>query len=264
MNIIEDVSVHPNNMDDSQILTERLEPLKEKSPDLEELHFDGGYGSEAIDEQLAELEITGIQTAVRGRQSEVPMLIEEEKKESRYRVSCPRQTVHSTPTSKRHKARFNLSVCQQCELAIQCPATVGSTYRTLYFTRKDYLSKRRQRAIYSLPENRRKLRANIEATIREFTHRMPQKKLKVRGKFRTSVFAFSSAVAINFGRIYRYLRENPEMAILLALKPYLYVKDQISHCFRCILSLSESKLCLKFFQFATSIYSFLMLVNLKH
>ena len=135
---------------------------------------------------------------------------------------------------KRHKANFNLAICKSCVWKDNCKVKVGSKYRTFYFTHKEYLSKRRQQAIRHIPENRQRLRANIEATIREFTHRMPQKKLKVRGFFRTSIFAYSCAVAINFGRIYRYLKEKPEKAISLAQKSYLYVKDQIK-CLFCII-----------------------------
>ena len=263
INLIDDVSVHPNNRDDSQILAERLEPINEKTPDLEELHFDGGYGSEAVDKKLAELEITGIQTAVRGRESEVPITIEKES-DSHYQVSCPQQTVHSSLARKRHKAQFNLAVCQTCKLARKCPAKAGSRYRTFYFTEKEYLSKRRQKSIYSIPENRRRLRPNIEATIKEFTHRMPQKKLKVRGFFRTSVFAFSSAVAINFGRIYRYLRENPEIAISLALKSYVYVKDQI-RCFFCFVqNVLKADILKKLFIVPVPVFYHATPINLKN
>ena len=33
------------NVDDSKILGERLDEIEEKLPDIDELHFDGGYGS---------------------------------------------------------------------------------------------------------------------------------------------------------------------------------------------------------------------------
>jgi hypothetical protein len=235
LNLIDDVSVHPNNKDDSRILDERVDRLQEKTPDLDELHFDGGYGSEPVDNKLDELGITGIQTAVRGNRCEVEITIEQEP-DSRYRVKCPNQTVYSSLARKRHKANFDLAVCNSCEWKEQCPAQIGKRYRTFYFTHKEYLSKRRQQAICHLPENRRRLRANIEATVREFTHKMPQRKLKVRGFFKTCIFAYSNAVSINFGRIYRYLKENPEKALSLALKSFSYVKDQI----RCLYGLVQN------------------------
>jgi len=38
---------------------------------------------------------------------------------------------------------------------------------------------------------------------------MPPGKLKVRGAFKASVFAFSVAIGINFGRIFRLLQGDP-------------------------------------------------------
>jgi hypothetical protein len=229
INLVDDVSIHPNNTDESCNMEGRLDHLQEKTPDLDEIHFDGSYGSESVDQKLEALGITGIQTAVRGKRCEIEISIKQVS-ESKYQVSCPHQTVYSSLARKRHKANFNLAICNSCVWKDKCNVKVGSKYRTFYFTHKEYLSKRRQQAIRHIPENRQRLRANIEATIREFTHRMPQKKLKVRGFFRTSIFAYSCAVAINFGRIYRYLKEKPEKAVSLAQKSYLYVKDQIK-CF---------------------------------
>ena len=49
MNLLTDVTVESNNVDDSKILNKRIDGIKEKTPDLEELHTDGGYGSEDND-----------------------------------------------------------------------------------------------------------------------------------------------------------------------------------------------------------------------
>ncbi len=231
LNLITDIAVNANNIDDSKVLQERLEPFKEKMPDLEELHFDGGYGSEEVDQKLEELAITGIQTAVRGVAAEVPMTIETIAEDqsagspTQYRVQCPLQTVVSQPTRKRHKACFDLAICSTCPVAAKCPATLGARARTLYFTHLDALSKKRQQAIYNIPKERRKLRANIEATVREFTFRMPQGKLKVRGAFKTELFAFGAAIAINFARIYRYLKEHPEKYREIAALIHAFAHD---------------------------------------
>lgn len=45
LNLLTNVSVEPNNTDDSNILNESLDGMKEKTPDLKELHTDGGCGS---------------------------------------------------------------------------------------------------------------------------------------------------------------------------------------------------------------------------
>jgi hypothetical protein len=71
LQLITDISVNPNNVDDSQILNKRIDELKEKTPELNEIHTDGGYGSRDNDRKFEELEINQITTAVRGRESEI-------------------------------------------------------------------------------------------------------------------------------------------------------------------------------------------------
>jgi hypothetical protein len=44
--------------------------------------------------------------------------------------------------------------------------------------------------------------------MNEFKIRTPGGKLKVRGLFKATLFAFNSGIAINFGRIYRYIVQN--------------------------------------------------------
>ena len=83
-------------------------------------------------------------------------------------------------------------------------------YQAFYFSNDDYLFKKRQNQIYEIPVERRQLRNNVEATVNEFTCKLDRKKLKVRGAFKTVVFAYSVAISINFGRIYRFILDNPD------------------------------------------------------
>jgi hypothetical protein len=110
--LITDISVNPNNLDDSQILNERVDKMKEKTPELNEMHTDGGYGSEDNDKKFEELKINQITTAVRGRESETEKKIEQiSGAPDVYTVECPFQKVESTPTRKRHKVRFDMDIC---------------------------------------------------------------------------------------------------------------------------------------------------------
>jgi hypothetical protein len=214
LNLITDVAVCSNDTDDSKILNERIEPIKEKTPDLNELHTDGAYGSEDNDKKMEELEITHVQTAVRGRKAEVSMEIEEVSDEE-YTVNCPRQTVSSQKTKTRHKACFDVEICKRCPLNGNCPAKQQRDKRTYYFDRSDYLLGKRNRNIKSLPPERRKLRPNIEATVKEFTKPFNHKgKLRVRGLFKTMVYAHAMAISINFGRVWRYIAGNPDFFAL--------------------------------------------------
>lgn len=209
LNLITDVAVKPNNTDDSRILNERLDQLKEKTSALNELHFDGAYPSSENDAKCAEHDITAVQTGVKGRKPAVELSIEQISDDS-YVVSCPNQQVNSSPSRKRHKACFDLNVCSQCPHQEICSTTAMKTKRVYYFTHEGFQKRKRIKAIEELPPNRQKLRHNVEATVKEFTHRMPNGKLKVRGAFKAACFAYMTAVAINFGRIYRYQKADPK------------------------------------------------------
>jgi hypothetical protein len=207
LQLITDISLTANNVDDSQILNGRLDKIKEKTPELNEMHTDGGYGSEDNDKKFEKLEIDHITTAVRGRESEIEKKIEQTSgSPDVYTVECPFQKVQSTPTKKRHKVRFNMNICRECPLNTRCQ--IFKNKGRYYFTHEDYLQNSRNRNIMNIPRERRKIRPNVEALMNEFKIRTPGGKLKVRGLFKATLFAFNSGIAINFGRIYRYIVQN--------------------------------------------------------
>jgi hypothetical protein len=203
VNLLVDVTVEPNTTDDSVILNGRLESLIRKTPDLEELHTDGAYPSDDNDKTLNAAGVTQIQTAVRGHTRAVEFTMTPTD-ENTYQVSCPFQTVVSHPVSTRLKACFDLTICAGCAHAPVCPTQEGNACRTFYFTPEDALRHARYRRIATLPVERRTIRSNVEATIREFVNRLDGHKLSVRGQFKATLFALSRAMAINFGRIFRY------------------------------------------------------------
>jgi len=147
-----------------------------------------------------------------------------------------RASVISSLAVKQHKVCFDLNICRNCLFWDICPARAGRRFRRFYFTHQDYMNRRRQQAIEQIPEQRQNLRANIEASpveylfhrasVRKFKHRMPHAKLRVRGLFQTRVFAFTTAVAINFQRVSQYIHKKPKKAILMALHGLEYAKEQ--------------------------------------
>jgi len=205
IDLLTDVSVHANNIDDSDGLNERIEPIKEKTPELNELHTDGAYGSKDNDVKFDEHSITHIQTAIRGREnSGVEITIAQTSEGRQYSVSCPNQTVEAELGRKRFKAEFDLSICSSCVFASVCKLQRNKSARVYYFTEEEYLKKKRLASIQNIPKDRRSLRTNIEATVSEFTRKMNNRKLKVRGYFKATIFAFAVGISVNFGRIYRY------------------------------------------------------------
>ena len=223
--MITDVCVNPNNKDDSKILNERIDRLKEKTPDLDELHFDGAYGSSDNDQKFEKNNINPVQSHMRGPEQSVPIEIDQTG-EDEYIVSCPYQKVNSQKSRKRLKAEFDLAVCQRCDKQADCSSIQMKKYRTIYFTRDDYLRKKRLKSRSSIPPDRLKLRNNVEATINEFVCKMPKGKLKVRGAFKASIFAFSVAMSVNFGRIYRYIRDNTDIAASFIIQFVDFFKER--------------------------------------
>ena len=76
-----------------------------------------------------------------------------------------------------------------------------------------------------------KLRPNIEATMQEFKTKTKNGKLKVRGVFKASLFAYSMGISINFGRIYRFLVEKGINFIDILEKLGIYLFDFVFLCF---------------------------------
>ena len=232
-NLLSDISLVANNVDDSDALNRRLEGIKDKMNDLKEIHQDGGFGSKDNDEMMDKLGITPIQTAIKGRKSETSIDIEQESdKSSYYSVSCMNgQRVKSTKTTKRNKAIFIANICDKCPFQDRCRTKkLRNGDRVFYFDNADYLKRKRHKSLESIPKERRNLRANVEATIHEFTYNLQGHKLKVRGAFKAELYLFSMAIMINFGRIYRYLQENPKKGdnfhfLLLFLINYLALRQ---------------------------------------
>lgn len=214
VNLITDVAVEANNVDDSTILTDRIDGLKEKHSDLNEIHTDGGYGSSDSDEKMQEHNINHVQTATRGRTAAVAMEIEPDEAEG-YCVTCPCQKARAEKTKKRFKACFDIMVCSDCIHKEECPAVEQKSHRAYYFYEDMARQQQRARAIESLPKERQKLRPNVEATMKEYTKAFNHKgKLKIRGRFKTMLFAIAMSMGINFGRIYRNKQKNPDPFML--------------------------------------------------
>ena len=206
LQLIDDIAVVPNNITDNQILEERIETIKEKTPDIEELHTDGGYASKPNDIKMEELGITQVTTAIKGRQSVVELTIEQTSQTPEtYLVSCPSQQADSQPTKQRFKVRFNRDQCALCPLKEKCQ--IHKNNGRYYFKRTDYLKNKRDKNIKQIPKERRKIRPNIEATMKEIRGKSNGGKLKVRGLFKTTMYAFTIGIGINFGRIFRHISD---------------------------------------------------------
>lgn len=207
LQLITDVAVAPNNRDDSRILHERLPAMHQKTPDLQELHTDAAYGSEDNDRREAELGILAVQTAIRGRIAQAPIQINRDEA-GLLQVRCAAgHVVPGGAATKHYKAEFAAANCAACPFAAVCQAERRAHGgRTFYFTEADVLKQARHRRLQTLPEERRTLRANAEATMKEFKAPCRNGKLRTRGFCAAMQYGFLRAIGINFGRVYRHLR----------------------------------------------------------
>jgi hypothetical protein len=125
-----------------------------------------------------------------------------------FRIRCfAGHTVQGQPTPTRFKAAFPAAACAGCPFAESCPAqALARGGRSYYFTEETVLRQARHRRLQELPEERRTLRANVEATMRQFNAPLRNGKLRTRGLHAAGRYGFLRAVGINFGRIYRHRR----------------------------------------------------------
>lgn len=206
INLITDIEVAPNNLGDGEMLAGRMEEIKSRTPELEELHTDGGYGGEAMNEKAEEHKVLHVETGSQMGHARVNMVYSPDENGG-YEVECPGgQVAAGIPTRKRWKAVFDGAVCARCPHRESCPATSpqhGGT-RTFYFEQSWAKSSVRSRNIDKIPESRRKLRANVESTVRScHRNRGPTGKLRIRGLIRTRIEMVCNAIAVNFARIAR-------------------------------------------------------------
>ena len=211
LQLIVDVAVAPNNQDDSRILHDRLPGMHEKTPDLCELHSDAAYPSEDNDRLQNEFGILAVQTAIRGRVAKAPMQIDRDEA-GVLQVRCAASHVVTGGYASKHlKAEFAAAHCAACPFAAVCTAQRRAHGgRTFYFTEADVVKQARHRRIETLPKERRTLRANVEATMKEFKAPCRNGKLRTRGRRGVSRYGFLRAMGINFGRIYRHLQRRQE------------------------------------------------------
>jgi len=212
VNLVTTLGVDTNNTDDSVLLEDKLDQLSEQCPDVEEIHLDGGFGSENIDTKAKKEQIKIIQTAVRGRTAKVTISVKGNE-EKGFVADCPNPkhpSIEASKTKKGYKAPFSLSICPDCPFRWDCPAFKNQSKKqqtaSFYFTANLALMQERHKAIETIPKNRRTIRAGVEGLMGQL-HQGERHtgKLKVKGLFNCKLYVFSMGIAINFKRIYSWL-----------------------------------------------------------
>lgn len=235
--LLTDIAVAPNNVDDPQILEQRIEKMKAKTPELDEYHTDGGYGGPGTDKKMQAENITHVQTSIRGQRPPVEIQIHtlDQPEGNAYEVHCQQgQKVKASHTRTQFKATFDRKICQNCPLREPCQTrTDAKGNRYIYFKKADAMKHQRWRNIYQIPPERQKLRPNVEASVRQMKSNMKNNKLKVRGLFKAMIYAHITAIATNIARIAQFeAKKAKRKADLLLSKYYQFVKERLTKLIR--------------------------------
>ena len=214
LQLIVKVQVEPNTTDDAAMLEEALPDLKART-DLDEMHTDGGYNSQGVDEAMQEYQVEQVQTAIRGaKPSEDTLSLDafdwETNDEGQpQQVTCPNgQTVPVTPGREddRYLARFDQSDCEHCPLVDKCPTDPlkRTPQRSLRFSQQQVNVAQRRQLSAEARASGQNLRAAVEASVRSVKHPFGNGKVLVRGNPRMSMMIIGSTAMSNLRRIHRY------------------------------------------------------------
>lgn len=206
LNLIVDVDMYPNNTSDGQMLYDALDDLvKERLSDLQEIHFDGGYGGPILDAKLMEYNINCVQTGIRGVKCGASMHLEYD--QGAYYLTCAaNQRIVCDRRNKGYRATFDRHICESCSKFDDCPVQrLKKSGDIVYYLKdKDIPKRLRLSYINTIPESRRTIRSGIEATIRQFKCMTKASKTRLRGRFRHKLWLLLRALAINVTRIFNY------------------------------------------------------------
>ena len=257
LQLVTKVQIAPNSTEDAQLLAEALPNLQERT-ELNELHTDGGYSSEEVDEALVEMKVDQVQTAIKGAKPDPDTLrledfkwqISDQGKPTS--VTCPngvKARVIAGRSQDRYLAYFSLQDCEGCPFAADCPAKPlkRRPKRALRFSSKQQQVARRRQLSAQAKANGKNLRAAVEATVRSVKHPFRNGKVPVRGQPRVSMLLIGSAAMTNVRRIYRYLQDKNKLESQKknqkspSDQPVFHFFDRTSHFFSTFLTFSTPR-----------------------
>lgn len=232
VNLITDVVVKPNNVGDEKILEERLPEMIINTPQLEEYYVDGAYASQVVDGIAKEEEILIYQKNFKGRKSSAGIEIVKEGKG--YKISCKGgQKIQASIIGNKEQntfkgsAFFDYNKCLKCPYLKECKLTeVGGKLKPkrklYYFGQKEIMLYERRKRSREMPKEKRNMRANVEATVKEMKRGMKNGKVRIRQRRRISSHMILTAIGINFTRIWAKTIIYLESSILKILEVSQY------------------------------------------
>jgi len=210
--LVTDISVHPNMVADDVILTQRIPEIKARTG-IQEMITDGNYSGETSEKACIKEGVILIPTEVKGRKlSTEKMSLTEFRFGGNMITACPEG--HSPiwthqPEEGHHIVRFAKEACANCSRRENCLIRFGKRFSSLiYNERQVILCRRRQQLGEETYHKKCLLRPAVEGTISQFKRLMHNGKLRIRLTPRIRNAIILMAIGINFGRLLAYLREN--------------------------------------------------------
>ena len=169
---------------------------------------------------MDENKIRQVQTAISGRRAHAEIAIKE-MADNEYQVSCEfGQKIMAEPTKAGYwRVVFDKNKCSVCPLSQTCASNkyMGKTKRSnriWYFTIEQVRLNKRIQNYEDIPEQRRLLRANVEATIKEVKRGMKNGKLRVRNKIKARFYLAMTSMAVNLTRIHKNISDKKANILL--------------------------------------------------
>ncbi len=209
LQLIVDVTVEPNSVDDGQMLLDSLDELTERT-EVEKLYTDGGYNGPEVDEVLARCGVEQYQSGIRGSKTQgigrQDFDWEVDEEQEPVAVTCPQGQRVGVEKGKRNHAfvaRFDERICQECELADECPARriKRRRQRVLRINQRQLLRARRIRRSAAMRASGSNRRAAVEATVWSVKAPFPRGRVPYRGQARVTMYTIASAAMVNVRRI---------------------------------------------------------------
>jgi len=207
--LITDYDVETNITSDVEIITDRMEEMKQNTG-CKDIIADGGFYSPAVIDKAAEQGINMHFTDMTGKQphEKIPVTEFVTDEKTKVIVKCP---ADQTPTrsvikDKQAIAHFDHSACDKCELLRNCHSKHQKRDHVVRISQKMLDSGRERAKIKEFKKVNTNKRAAIEGS-NSALKRTGLEKLRVRGKTKSKVVCGLKVAAQNIKRFTRYLHD---------------------------------------------------------
>ena len=209
--VITDVVVDTNNTEDTELLDNSVERLRDETG-LENLLNDGGFSGEEIENKCKKMGVKQHISGIKGPDSSSNkyILLGDTEFEGNRMTSCPmgHQPYEQSynPETKRHHGRMDKSICDNCPKKDECFAEEKQKFYSFgFYDRAIELAIRRKSYHDSEEIKLLKKRAGAESMVNQVFCKSG-KRAKVVGKYKVYFTTICKAFSANFKRFYNFVK----------------------------------------------------------